>query len=65
MNAQEIISAIIEDGATDSQSILDALCDGAALAALGITDEDQDAVEQAFSEVKQRIVESAMLLTLK
>ena len=45
MNAQEIIAAIIKEGATDSQSILDALCDGAALAAIGITDDDQKVLE--------------------
>lgn len=54
MNAQEIIAAIIEEGATDSQSILDALCDGAALAAIGITDDDKDAVEEACSTVQRQ-----------
>ena len=52
MNAQEIISIIREAGAKESQSILDALCDGAALLALGITDDDQEAVEEAFALVK-------------
>lgn len=47
MNAQEILSAIRET-ATDKQSILEALCDGAALAAIGVTDEDQDEVEEAY-----------------
>lgn len=54
MNAQQIISAIIEEGATDSQSILDALCDGAALASIGVTDDDQEAVEEAFLQVQKQ-----------
>lgn len=52
MNAQEIISAIRDAGAKDSQSILDVLCDGAALLAMGITDDDQEAVEEAWEIIK-------------
>ena len=48
MNAQQVISMLIEAGATEKQSMLDVLCDGAALAALGLDDEDQDAVEEAY-----------------
>lgn len=54
MNAQEIIAAIIEEGAKDSQSILDTLCDGAALAAIGITDDDKNAVEEAYSAIQRQ-----------
>ena len=54
VNAQQIISAVIESGATDSKSILDVLCDGAALAAMGITDDDQDAVEEACITVRKQ-----------
>lgn len=46
MNALEIIETLVEDGATDRQSMLDALCDGEYLAQSGITDED--AVGEAF-----------------
>ena len=53
MNAQDIITLIREAGATDRQSMLDALCDGAALAALGITDADQEAVEEAYEQVRR------------
>lgn len=64
MNAQQIISAIIEDGATDSQSILDVLCDGAALESLGLTDDDQEAVEEAYSTVqKQQRVEVSITIS--
>jgi hypothetical protein len=65
MNAQEIISAIREAGAKESQSILDALCDGAALLAMGVTtDDDQDAVEEALEIVKgQRVVNQALSIT--
>ena len=52
MNAQEIIQAIRDTGAESTQAILDALCDGEALMALGITDEDQEAVEEAFAITK-------------
>ena len=54
MTAQEIIAAIIEDGATDPQSILDVLCDGEALEGLGLGDGDQEAVEDAYAKVKAR-----------
>ena len=52
MNAQDIIQAIREEGADSKQAIIDALCDGAALLALGITDKDQAAVEEAFAIVQ-------------
>lgn len=45
--AQDIIDLIKEAGAEDAQSIRAVLEDGAALLALGITDEDQEAVEEA------------------
>ena len=47
MNAQQIIDLIRNAGAEDNQSILYTLEDGAALLALGITDADQEAVEEA------------------
>tara|TARA_Y100000782_G_scaffold108494_1_gene132214 strand:+ start:36733 stop:37098 length:366 start_codon:yes stop_codon:yes gene_type:complete len=45
--AQDIIDLIKEAGAEDAQAIRATLEDGAALLALGITDEDQQAVELA------------------
>jgi hypothetical protein len=45
--AQEIIDLIKESGAENTQEIRDTLEDGAALLALGITDEDQESVEVA------------------
>jgi hypothetical protein len=45
--AQQIIEMMSEDD-FDRDQIIDALKDGAALAALGITDEDQEAVEEAY-----------------
>lgn len=49
MNAQEIIAAIKEAGATTMEEVRDVLEDGAALAAMGITDEHQEAVEEAHA----------------
>lgn len=51
MTAKEIIDAIREI-TTDKQAMLDALCDGEALAAIGVTDADQAAVEEAFEAIK-------------
>lgn len=51
MNATEILQAIREVTA-DKQAILDALCDGEALAAIGVTDADQEAVEEAYDIIK-------------
>lgn len=45
--AQDIIDLIKEAGAEDAQSVRAVLEDGAALLVLGITDEDQEAVELA------------------
>lgn len=50
--AQDIIDTIREAGAEDDQAVLYALEDGAALATLGITDDDQEAVEEAHALVK-------------
>ena len=51
MTAKEIIDAIREVTA-DKQAILDALCDGEALAAIGVTDADQEAVADAYDAIK-------------
>lgn len=52
MTAQEIIDILKNAGAEDTKSMLDALCDGATLAELGITDKDQEAVEEAYAQIK-------------
>lgn len=49
--AQDIIQIIRDAGAEDAQAIRDTLEDGATLMALGITDEDQEAVELAHDLV--------------
>lgn len=48
MNAAQIIEAIKETTA-DKKGIIDALNDGEALAAIGVTDADQEAVEEAHA----------------
>lgn len=54
MDAQQIIEKIKEE-AGDLRAIKAALEDGSALAALGITDADQEAVEDARFIVKNEI----------
>ena len=49
MTAQDVITKIKEAGAATMQEVRDVLEDGAALAALGITDEHQEAVEEAHA----------------
>lgn len=48
MNANQILEAISET-ATSKEEVVDVLCDGTALAAIGVTDEDQEAVEEAYA----------------
>lgn len=55
-NAIEILSAIIdhvagENGIASADDILNVLKDGAALAALGINDDDQAEVEAAYDSI--------------
>ena len=62
MNAQDIIAMLAKDiglnpnalTAEDCRSLRYALEDGAALEALGITDEDQEAVEAAHAALEER-----------
>lgn len=49
MNAKEIITRIIDAGATSWEEVSEVLEDGEALAAMGITDEHQEAVEIAHA----------------
>jgi len=60
MNALEIIAKIEETTGTDTKATLAALCDGEALAAIGVTDDDQEAVEEAYAIITEaRVLELA------
>ena len=52
MNTIEILEAIKDAGAKDWQGVVNVLEDGETLAALGITDNDQNAIEDlhAYAE---------------
>ena len=62
MTAQDLIATLAEDLGLDSNALTAEGCrrirqgleDGAALAALGITDEDQEAVEAAHAALDER-----------
>lgn len=51
--SQDIIETIMDAGVITAEDILQVLLDGEALAKLGITDDDQEAVEDAFAYVSQ------------
>lgn len=54
MDAQQLIEKIRDAGAgADDDSVINALCDGAALAALGVTDADQPTVEDAYNTLTE------------
>lgn len=55
--AQEIIEELREQG-FDDQQILYALEDGATLADLGYTDDDQEAIEDAHEIIRQQLLKS-------
>lgn len=55
MKTTQEVYAILADYITDEKAILDALGDGQALLALGITDEDQVAVELLHDELLGRV----------
>lgn len=55
--AQEIIDDLRNEG-FDDQQILYALEDGAALADLGYTDDDQEAIEEAYEIIRQQLLKS-------
>lgn len=48
--AEQILDILLEKGIRSYEEVACALRDGEALAALGITDEDQDAVEELHSQ---------------
>lgn len=51
MTTNELKKVLIEAGAEDSTAMLAALEDGATLAALGVTDADQETVEELHAEL--------------
>lgn len=55
MNAIELIEAIRDEVGHDLQAIKYALEDGAALAAIGVTDADQAEVEDAHAMIVDQI----------
>jgi len=55
MDTNTIIELLIESTNNDKQQMLDALTDGQTLLSLGITDNDTDAVECAYSVITQAI----------
>ena len=58
MNAGEILQVLYDAGAETETAMCDALCDGAALLEIGVTDEDQAAVEQAHWMVSESDIDS-------
>lgn len=59
MTAQEIINLIVNAGAEDNQSIKYVLEDGEALLSLGVSDVDEDVVEEAHSNITNYIKNSS------
>lgn len=61
MNAKEILEAIAPDAneyETETariKAMMDALCDGEALASIGCTDDDQLEVEEAYSILNEQL----------
>ncbi len=56
MNAQQVIEILLDDSPEAStQDLINALEDGEALEALGFTDEDQDAIENAWAMLKDKV----------
>lgn len=64
-NAFKLINDIIEAGASDVYAVKATLEDGAALAALGITDDDQEAVEVAHRAASRQIKVNESMDTAK
>ena len=55
MDTNTIIELLIESTNNDKQAMIDALCDGHALLALGITDNDSESVECAYAIINQAL----------
>jgi hypothetical protein len=56
MNAKEIISQLKDEMEFDLHAVAYALEDGAALEAIGLSDDDQEAVEEAHTLIKAEIL---------
>ena len=59
MNANQILNAIKQELGSyeDTKSIIHALEDGAYLASIGVSDDDQEAVEEAYEIVLKESIE--------
>ena len=59
MNANQILNAIKHELGCDedTNSIINALEDGAYLASIGVSDDDQEAVEEAYEIVLKESIE--------
>lgn len=51
----DVIQILFDNGAENIQSAINALLDGEALLALGLSNEDQQVIENAIAELKERI----------
>lgn len=58
-NAEQIIEMIREAGAEDDRALLTAMEDGEALVELGITDDDQESLEEAHDIISKRLSSGA------
>ena len=56
-NATEILKILRSAGVIENKEVIDVLEDGAALTALGITDEDQEAIEELHADIKHVILD--------
>ena len=56
--ARKILSRVIDDApaGASTQALLDALCDGAYLDQIGVSDDDTAAVEEAYAYLEDRPV---------
>ena len=66
MDAMKIIETVYDAGATTKKVMLETLEDGEAMLSLGITDADQDDVEQAYqmlgdSDIDKHLAAGGML----
>ncbi len=57
MTTKEVIQIVLEAAKNDMYAAIPVLEDGAALAELGITDDDQEAVECAHAELSEKLSE--------
>lgn len=58
MNAAELLKIINDSGVFSNTFIIDVLEDGVALSALGLTDDDQETIEELHAITKQALKET-------